>query len=174
MIKSKPKLGRGKHINGVGESSSGVASISNPDNNRSVRVQVYVDPVIFSKLNFLAKSSNTSISMITNEVLGQALVNDYNINEAILTAINKSHKASKDLLVQQSVFLEIFMAFMRVYYAHTPSIPEENIKAAKIHAQAQYTRFLGNVSKTLSRNPNTFAKFLAAVQGASIDDGVVD
>jgi hypothetical protein len=57
------------------------------------------------------------------------------------------------------IFMESFMVFAKLWFAHTPPVAEEHKRAAQASAEARYKQFVTYVNDLLSRGHRAFDDF---------------
>ncbi len=57
------------------------------------------------------------------------------------------------------IFMETFMVFVKLWFAHTPAVADEHKRAAQASAEARYKQFVGYVNDLLSRGHRAFDDF---------------
>jgi hypothetical protein len=57
------------------------------------------------------------------------------------------------------IFMETFMVFVKLWFAHTPVVADEHKRAAQASAEARYKQFVGYVQDLLARGHRAFDDF---------------
>jgi hypothetical protein len=60
---------------------------------------------------------------------------------------------------ESEVFMETFMVFVKLWFAHTPPVSEDSKDSAQVSAEARYEHFVKYVNDLLARGHRAFDDF---------------
>ena len=111
-----------------------------------VRLQPYVSAELGQRLMSLCAARGVTETAVVQEALRQYLdgVSDTTLMLRRLDRVGRDvHKNHRDL----ELLTEAFSLWMKLWFAHTPSIPEEGKRAARTSAEARYKQFVDHLAE---------------------------
>jgi hypothetical protein len=125
-------------------------SMKKPAKTKSVRVGTRMPPDLRDRLaGFCAASGIAECSVICSGV--EQYLNGTSDATLLLRRLDRLGRALARLHRDQQLLSEAFAVFLRVWFAHTPAVVEEEKAAARATAEARYKQFVEHVAARFSR-----------------------
>jgi hypothetical protein len=114
-----------------------------------VKLQTYMDPGLSDRVDRFCTAMGLSESALVKSALGQYL--DGTSDAALL--LRRLDRLGRAVSVTQrdlEVLSQAFGVFVRLWLAHTPTVPEEAKPGARVNAENRYGRFTQHVADQFS------------------------
>jgi hypothetical protein len=114
-----------------------------------VRLAPYVDATLAKRLvEFCAAAGATESAVVGAAV--QQYLDGTSDTALLLRRLDRLGRAAARHQRDLELLSEAFGVFVRLWFAHTPNIPEDGKKSARASAEARYTQFVQHVSEQFS------------------------
>jgi hypothetical protein len=114
-----------------------------------VRLAPYMDATLAKRLVEFCAAAGATESAVVEAAVRQYL--DGTSDAALLLRrLDRLGRATARHQRDIELLSEAFGVFVRVWFAHTPNVPEDGKKFASISAESRYTRFVQHVSEQFS------------------------
>lgn len=113
------------------------------------KIQPYITDDLHKRFKSFCASNGASISSVVEAALTEYLDDSKDFN-LIMRRLDRNQRMLARLDRDFSMFSEAFGLFVRVYFAHTPGVAEDEKNSARTHAKKQYNDFVEHVAKMLS------------------------
>ncbi len=117
---------------------------------RRPRLQAYVDPAMAARVKAFCAASAVTESAAVEAALRQYLDRTADAT-LLLRRFDWLERAAARAQRDVEIFTEAFATFVKLWFAHTPTIPEDATKAARATGQSRYKKFVEHLSAQLSQ-----------------------
>jgi hypothetical protein len=114
-----------------------------------IRLQSYVDPALAERLDRFCAAMGVSESAIVKSSLSQYLDGTSDAT-LLLRRLDRLGRAVARSQRDLELLSEAFAVFIRLWFAHTPSLPEDGKRAARMTAESRYKQFVEHVAEQFS------------------------
>jgi len=114
-----------------------------------VRLLPYVEGVLAERLAQFCAASDVTVSAAVVAALRQYLDGTSDAM-LVLRRLDRLGRAMARNQRDVELLSEAFAVFVRVWFAHTPSIPEDGKKSARASAESRYRQFVEHVAEQFS------------------------
>jgi hypothetical protein len=114
-----------------------------------VRLQSYVDPALAERLDRFSAAMGLSESAIVKSSLCQYLDGTSDVT-LLLRRLDRLGRAAERNQRDLALLSDAFAVFVRMWFAHTPSIPEDAKRGARMTAESRYQQFVEHVGEQFS------------------------
>ena len=114
-----------------------------------VRLQPYVEGALAERLEQFCAATDVTVSAVVVAAIRQYL--DGTSDAALyLRRLDRLGRAVARSQRDLEFLSEAFAVFLRVWFAHTPNIPDDGKKAARANAEGRYKQFVEHVAEQFS------------------------
>ena len=114
-----------------------------------VRLQPYVDVEVSKRLDRFCAATDSTVSAVVLAAVRQYLDGTSDAT-LVLRRLDRLGRAVARSQRDLEFLSEAFAVFLRVWFAHTPNIPEDSKKAARANAEGRYKQFVEHVAEQFS------------------------
>jgi len=114
-----------------------------------VRLLPYVQVEVAERLDKFCAASNATESAVVGAAIRQYIAGTSDA-ALLLRRLDRLGRALTRSQRDLELLSEAFAVFMRLWFAHMPSIPEEEKKAARSTAESRYRQFVEHVAEQFS------------------------
>jgi hypothetical protein len=114
-----------------------------------VRIQPYILAELGERVDDVCASRGVTESAIVEAALRQYL-DGTSDKTLLLRRLDRLGRAVERDHRDLEILTETFAVFMRLWFAHTPTIPEDAKQAARMTAEARYRQFVKHVAEQFS------------------------
>jgi len=114
-----------------------------------VRLQSYVEPELAQRVDRFCAASGLSESMLVRSSLLQRLDGTGDVT-LMLRRFDRLGRAQERGDRNVQIMLEAFALFVQLWFAHTPNLPEDAKRAARMSAESRYRQFVEQVAERLT------------------------
>jgi hypothetical protein len=114
-----------------------------------VRLLPYVDAELAERLDAFRGASGVTESAVVEAALRQYLDRTGD-STLVLRRLDRLGRASARNQRDLELLSEAFATYTKLWFAHTPSLPEDAKPAARASGQARYKQFVAHVAEQLS------------------------
>ena len=117
--------------------------------NKKKRITPYIDPSLARRLEAYGLANRTSESAVVDEALTQYLdgIADSSLLLRRLDRLGRGvARAQRDL----ELLSEAFAVFTKLWFAHTPPVPDDMKPSARTSAQIRFRQFVDHVTEQFS------------------------
>ncbi|MGD0679094.1 MAG: hypothetical protein ABSC94_27145 [Polyangiaceae bacterium] len=131
-----------------------------------VRLQPYLEPVLAGRMEKYCAASGATESAVVAAALRQYLDGTSDAT-LLLRRLDRLGRAVERIHRDVEFLSEAFAVFVRVWFAHTPTVPESGRNAARESAESRYRQFVEHVAEQFSGG----RRFLDELPGESMGHG---
>jgi hypothetical protein len=114
-----------------------------------MRLQSYIEPELAQRIDRFCAATGISESALIKSSVSQYL--DGTSDAALyLRRLDRLGRALERVHRDLELLCEGFAVFVRVWFAHTPSIPDDGKRAARASAESRYRQFVQHVAEQFS------------------------
>jgi hypothetical protein len=114
-----------------------------------VRLQPYLTPELAKRLKLRCAASGMTESAGIAAAIEQ-WIDDASDRTLLFRRLDRLGRALERLHRDEGFLAEAFSVFVRIWLAHTPSLPEEGRSAARASAEGRYRQFVQHVVQEFS------------------------
>jgi hypothetical protein len=117
-----------------------------------VRLQSYVEAAVAERVDKFCASTGLSENALIKSALGKYLdgTNDATL---ILRRLDRLGRAQEREHRDLQFLLEAFSAFVRLYLFHTPNVPDNAARLARMSSESRYKQYLEQAVRQFSGGP---------------------
>lgn len=114
------------------------------------KIQPYIPDTLFKRFSSYCAANGASQSSVVEAALTEFLDDskDYNL---LIRRLDRNQRSLTRLDRDFSMFSEAFGVFMRIYFAHTPGVADDEKDSARDYSMKQYNGFVDHVARLLSK-----------------------
>jgi len=133
---------------------------------RLVRLQSYVEPALADKVDRFCAAKGLSESKLIKSSVATYIegTSDWALLMRRLNGIEREIKRHRR---DDEFHAEAFAVYVRLWFAHMPSIPEDRKAAARMHSESQFKKFVEHVAQHFDRGE----RFLDMQPAESVEAG---
>jgi hypothetical protein len=131
-----------------------------------VRLLPYVEAALAGRLDEYCAATDVTESAVIGAAIRQYLDGTSDAT-LLLRRLDRLGRAAARSQRDVELLSEAFAVFMRLWFAHTPTIPEDGKSAARAIAESRYRQFVEHVAEQFSAG----RRFLDDLPHESIGDG---
>jgi hypothetical protein len=114
-----------------------------------VRLQSYVEPALADRVDRFCGAMGMSESALVKSALNQYL--DGTSDAAlVLRRLDRLGRATARNQRDLQLLSEAFAVYIRLWFAHTPNVPEDAKRGARMNAESRYQQFVQHVAEQFS------------------------
>jgi hypothetical protein len=117
-----------------------------PSNQKPVRIGTRMRPDLRNRLAGFCAASGLSESAVISSGVEQYLDGTGDLT-LLPRRLDRFDRALGRMHRDQQLFMQAFGVFVRLWFAHTPAVAEEDKAEARAKAEARYKRFVEHVSE---------------------------
>ncbi len=114
-----------------------------------VRLQSYVDPATADRVDRFCAAMGMSESALVKSALDQYLAGTSDA-ALVLRRLDRLGRAVERNHRDHELLSEAFAVYIRLWFAHTPSVPDDAKRGARISAESRYQQFVQHVVEQFS------------------------
>ena len=114
-----------------------------------VRLYPYVDAPIAKRLEALCAATGITESAVVQTALGQYL-DQISDTTLLMRRLDRLGRAQARVHRDIELLSEAFATWIKLWFAHTPQIPEDARASARVAAQARYRQFVAHLAEQLA------------------------
>jgi hypothetical protein len=114
-----------------------------------VRLQSYVNPPLADRVGRFCAAMGISESALVKSALEQYLDGTADAT-LVLRRLDRLGRAGARTQRDLELLSEAFAVYIRVWFAHTPNVPEDAKPGARRHAEGRYQQFVQHVAEQFS------------------------
>jgi hypothetical protein len=114
-----------------------------------VRLQSYVDPATADRVDRFCAAMGMSESALVKSALDQYLAGTSDA-ALVLRRLDRLGRAVERNQRDLELLSEAFAVYTRLWFAHTPSVPDDAKRGARISAESRYQQFVQHVVEQFS------------------------
>jgi hypothetical protein len=113
------------------------------------RLQSYVEPELAQQVDRYCATTGISESALIKSCVSQYLDGTSDVT-LFIRRLDRLGRALERVHRDLELLCEGFAVFVRLWFAHTPSIPEDGKRAARASAESRYKQFVEHIAQQYS------------------------